>query len=62
MVMRLRNLPVLVVPALLVLASLPGTMPGPASVGGFKDGRGEFYDQEEWDGRTITFERFARDG
>jgi hypothetical protein len=30
-----------------------GTMPGPASVGGFKGGRGEFYDQEEWDGRMI---------
>ena len=30
-----------------------GTLSGPPSVGGFKDGRGEFYDQEEWDGRMI---------
>src|SRR3954469_22540568 len=30
-----------------------GTISGPPSVGGFKDGRGEFYDQEEWDGRMI---------
>jgi hypothetical protein len=30
-----------------------GTISGPPSVGEFKDGRGEFYGQEEWDGRTI---------
>ena len=30
-----------------------GAMVGPATVGEFKDGRGEFYDQEDWDGRMI---------
>ena len=30
-----------------------GTINGSPSVGEFKDGRGEFYDQEEWDGRMI---------
>lgn len=30
-----------------------GTLGLPASVGEFKDGRGEFYDQEPWDGRMI---------
>jgi hypothetical protein len=30
-----------------------GVLARPPSVGGFKDGRGEFYDQETWDGRVI---------
>ena len=30
----------------------------PATVGQFKDGRGEFYDQEDWNGRNI-FVRFT---
>ena len=34
---------------------------GPAMVGGFKDGRGEFYDQEDFDGRPI-FVRFIFSG
>ena len=36
--------------------SASGTL-GPAMIGGFKDGRGEFYDQETLDGRAI-FVRF----
>lgn len=34
---------------------------GPAMVGGFRDGRGEFYDQEDFDGRPI-FVRFIFSG
>jgi hypothetical protein len=34
-----------------------GVMSLPATVGKFKDGRGEFYDQEDWNGRNI-FVRF----
>jgi hypothetical protein len=30
-----------------------GTFSLPATVGQFKDGRGEFYDQEDWNGRNI---------
>src|SRR5215468_8036125 len=35
-----------------------GTFSLPATVGQFKDGRGEFYDQEDWNGRNI-FVRFT---
>jgi hypothetical protein len=37
--------------------SRDGTL-GPAMIGGFKDGRGEFYNQEMFDGRAI-FVRFV---
>ena len=30
-----------------------GQLPLPATVGRFKDGKGEFYDMELWNGRTI---------
>ena len=30
-----------------------GVLSLPATVGEFKDGRGEFYDQEDWNGRNI---------
>ena len=30
-----------------------GKLPMPPTVGSFKDGRGEFYDAEDYDGRTI---------
>jgi hypothetical protein len=40
--------------------SRDGTL-GPAMVGGFKDGRGEFYNQEEFEGRAI-FVRFIFSG
>jgi len=31
---------------------------GPPAIGAFKNGRGEFYDQESYDGRTILL-RFS---
>ena len=34
-------------------SSKNGTLGVPASVGEFKDGRGEFFDQEPWNGRMI---------
>ena len=40
--------------------SRDGTL-GPAMVGGFRNGRGEFYDQEDFDGRAI-FVRFIFSG
>lgn len=36
-----------------VTSSRSGTL-GVPTVGGFKDGRGEFYDKEIWDGKPIT--------
>ena len=36
------------------VASSRGGVLGVPTVGGFKDGRGEFYDHESWDGRPIV--------
>jgi len=41
--------------------SKDGTLGLPATVGEFKNGRGEFYDQEVWHGRTI-FVRYIWSG